>query len=112
MRAGALRHRVTLLQPTQTRGSTFGDVQKSFASAGQVWAAMEPLRGRELLAAQQLNSEARVRFRVRRSSVTAPVTATWRVDWGGRIFDIVEPPVDPDGRGVELRLICAEVRVG
>ena len=109
MQAGKLSERVTLLQPTEVRGGSYGDVQKTWAAAATVWAAVEPLNGRELLAAQQVGSEMSVRVRVRHRT---DVTAKWRVQHGARVLEIVAPPIDVGGQGVETQLLCAEVRSG
>lgn len=109
MRAGSLRERVTLQSPTESRSAAYADVQKAWVDVATVWAAFEPLSGRELLLAQQVSSDINVRFRVR---YRADVTAKWRVRYGTRIFQIVQPPIDVGGRRVELHLMCTEVRVG
>ena len=107
--AGTLGHRITLQEPTETRGAAYGDVQKAWADVATVWAAFEPLSGRELLLAQQVNSEITVRFRIR---YRADVTAKWRVLLGARVFQIAAPPIDVNGAGVELHLQCVENRSG
>lgn len=107
--AGKLSHRIELQAPTESLGGQFNDVQTAWATQATVWAAKEPLSGRELLQAQQVQSEISVRFRIRHR---ADVTAKWRVLHAGRVYPIVAPPVDVGGQGVELQLLCTEVRVG
>jgi SPP1 family predicted phage head-tail adaptor len=107
--AGKLSERVTLQAPAETRGAAYSDVKKAWADVATVWAAFEPLSGRELLLAQQVNSEITVRFRLR---YRADITAKWRVIYRGRVFQIAAPPIDVGGRGVELHLQCVETRVG
>ena len=48
MEAGQLRHRVTIQQATETTDG-FGGVTQAWATFATVWAAVEPLTGREYL---------------------------------------------------------------
>lgn len=63
--AGPLRHRVQIQAITHTRDAHGGNTQ-SFATADTVWAAVEPLSGRELFEAQQVHARTTVRIRMRK----------------------------------------------
>ena len=73
MRSGPLRHRVTIQQlvagsPQQNAG---GEMDETWADVATVNASVEPLRGRELIAAQTTNSEVTGTIRMRyRAGIT------------------------------------------
>lgn len=104
VRAGALRKRIVIQTATETRDAT-NDVVTAWATFGSRWAKMRPLRGRELFEAQQLNASIDTEFSCR---FLAGVTAGMRVLLGSRVFSIVSPPIDLDGRGRELILLTRE----
>lgn len=68
-----------------------------------VWAAKQPLRGREYFAAGQMQTPADVRYRLR---YRAGITAQMRVVDGSEVFDIVGDPIDVDGARITLELMC------
>lgn len=84
MRAGLLRHRVSIGTPSQTNNDD-GTVSLSWETTAR-WASIEPLRGREFLMAQQLDSVADHRIRFRHLST---VTRKSRITLGARTFNIV-----------------------
>lgn len=55
LRAGALTRRITLQQRATTQ-DTFGGQSITWTDVATVWAAVEPLTGRELLSAQAVQS--------------------------------------------------------
>lgn len=85
MKAGNLRFRAILEQATETRDSV-GAVVQTWAAVATVWADIEPLYGRELIAAQQVTSDMTARIRMR---WRAGVTPKMRIKQGARIFDIL-----------------------
>lgn len=106
MRAGKLRHRVVLQQRTAASPTNHpsGEKDAAWTTYLTVWASVEPLAGRELFAAQQVNSEVSVRIRMRyRDGITHKL----RASFDGRIYDIVAV-IDREERHVELELLCTE----
>lgn len=51
-----LRHRVVIQKPVETQSSVDGSMAVSWVDVATVWAAIEPLSTRELIAAQAENS--------------------------------------------------------
>ncbi len=103
LKAGALRHRVTL----QTVGETpdgGGGFTTAWTDVATVWAAIEPLRGRERLHAQQLENPVTHRVTIR---YRAGVTAKMRLKFGPRILNI-RAVVNPSERNRTLELLCEE----
>jgi SPP1 family predicted phage head-tail adaptor len=107
MNPGLLRHTVTIQQRaagTDASGAANGD----WTDFATVHAAIWPLRGKELYAAQQYVSQVDSRIRIR---YHAGITPQMRVVWQGRIFEIVYV-VDPELRHITLDLMCREIREG
>jgi SPP1 family predicted phage head-tail adaptor len=101
MRAGELRERVKLQEKAVTRDAVGGEAV-TWKDRATVWAAVEPLSGRELFAAQQVQAETSVRIRMRYWSEVAP---EWRVVWQDRVYE-VQSVIDTDAAGRELQLMC------
>jgi SPP1 family predicted phage head-tail adaptor len=105
MKAGDLRHRVKLQQAAETRDA-YGAVTAGWVDVATVWAAVEPLAGREFFAAKQVNAEATGHVRIR---YRAGVLATMRVVYGTRVFEIIAPPNNVEERNRELILMVKEL---
>ena len=108
LNAGDYRHRIDIRQPPTTEDSAgqISDDDADWTSlATNVPAAIETAAGREFFAAGAEQQQGRIRFRIRR---IAGVTATMRVRFDGRLFDIAAPPIDVDERRREVHLICLE----
>lgn len=106
MEAGELRHRITLLNPADELDGT--GQPASYSDWATVWAAVNPLSGRDLFAAQQLQSEVTHRVKIR---YRAGVNSAMRVRFGTRIFEI-DSVIDPEERHEELHLMCTERKGG
>ena len=104
MRAGRLDQRVTVEQLV-TIGDSWGGTVEAWAPLMSVWAAVEPLVGREYLAAQAAQSEvtARVTMRYRPG-----ITAQDRVIHNGTTYNIVSL-IDVRSGHRELVLMCKAV---
>jgi SPP1 family predicted phage head-tail adaptor len=108
MQAGRLRHRVTIQVAAETQ-NMYGETIQSWSDVATVWAAVEPLRGREYLAATQEQRELTTRITIRwRPGVNPGNRVVW-TDPGGitHIYDIEDVIPDPTGhRWIEL--MCTE----
>lgn len=103
MRLGPLRQRVNI----QARSATvdaFGQESETWATVATVWASVEPLSGRELLAAQQVQGETTHRIRMR---YQAGVTTSSRLLFNLRPFD-VRSVINKNEAGAFLELLCTE----
>ena len=103
LKAGRLRHRVTLQSAADTAdgGGGFTTVWSDVAT---VWASIEPLKGRERLFAQQLESPVSHRVTLRHRS---GVTTAMRVKFGSRILNI-RSVINAEERDRALELLCEE----
>ena len=102
--AGELNHRITIQSGTVSKDTSGGPVT-TYATHATVWAAFEGLTGRELWQAMQVRENVPVRFRIR---YLATVTPDMRVVDGSKTYNI-RSVADPDGRRVEMVLVCEEV---
>ena len=105
MRAGMLRHRVTIQRQELVFGKFGAPLHdKVWENVATVWASLEAMSGREFFASQQVQSEVTHKVTIR---FRPGVAADMRIVHGGRVFGIVAPL--PDNRGTRLVLMCREV---
>lgn len=103
MRAGKLRHRITIERVTEVPGGT-GEPTESWTSFAQVMASVEPLTGRELFDSSQTQQDTPTRFRTR---YVPGVKVKDRISWDSRLFDIVSVS-SIDERDRELEIMATE----
>ncbi len=104
MKAGDLDQRVTVERYTSTEDE-LGQPIQSWAPLFTCWAAVEPLTGREYLAAQAAVSEVTARIRMR---FRPWMTAEDRVIHNGTTYNIVSL-IDVRSDHRELVLMCNAV---
>ena len=105
-KAGLLRHRVTIQNFTSTQDPVTGEVLPSAWTdwATAVAAAIEPLSGREFIAAQQVSSELTTRITIRARAGVVPVM---RIVHGTTVYDIKGILPDKDSGLEYLTLMCS-----
>ncbi|MDC9582710.1 phage head closure protein [Xenorhabdus sp. PR6a] len=105
MRAGRLRHRITLQKNKSTR-DTFGGVINNWEDVADVWAEVIAISGRELVASGAVLSEATVRIWLRyRDDITTANRIVYQgASTHGKTFAIVA--VIPDPKHTRLELLC------
>jgi len=104
MRAGRLRQRVTIQGKVVTQ-DTYGAEEITWTDVVTVWAAVEPLRGREFLEAQREGAEVTTRIVMR---YRASVTPEMRVVFGDHTYDVLSV-IQVEERRRELQLMCREL---
>jgi SPP1 family predicted phage head-tail adaptor len=105
MRAGKLRQEIVLQQLTSTTGDGAGGVASEiWTDFATVYADVEPLQGRELYQAQQINDELTHQITMR---YYPGVASTMRVKYGTRIL-LIESIIDTEEGHRQLLLICKE----
>ena len=109
MEAGKLGHRVTIQRSTVTQNE-YGEPVPTWGTFATVWAAIEPLIGREQFAVQQLQSAVSVRVRIRyRPGVTPLMRVRWADRDVVRLMDI-ESIQEVRTERRELILMCKDVQ--
>jgi len=103
IRAGRLRHRLELQTKTETRTST-GDVSMAWTTNSTVRGAIEPLTGREFVAASQTQNEVPVKILIRYHST---ISDTWRILNNGLVYSILSI-VNVDSKNKEMEIFCSQ----
>ena len=106
MRAGRLRHRLTLRKPVY--GDDWGEVPTRWIDVATVWGAVEPVRGQEYTQLRSSGADETGKIVIRYRSDVHP---EMRVAMDGspeeRVYDIKDV-IDPDERHRELQLMVKE----
>lgn len=98
-------HRVAIQRATESQGAT-GEITKTWATLATVWAAIEPLTGREFFQAQQVQAEVSHKITMRHyTGIT--ISPKDRLLYGTRVFRI-ESMLNVEERSIELVLMCRE----
>lgn len=105
MRRGRLRCLVTVFTVTDTRAAD-GTVSQAETSAWDTYAAIEPLRGAERSAVQQVQSDATYKITM---PYRAGLTSKHRIRYGTRVFDIRSPAINVNERNRYVEVECREV---
>ena len=107
MRAGKLRHRITLQRLVKGRND-FGEVVESWTDLAQLWAEVKPVSGKETFVAKQFAAETSHEVWLRyRDDVRASDRI---IDHRGNHLEI-KAVMDIRGRGRTLKLLCREVGI-
>lgn len=104
MNAGKLNKRIILQTPTVSTDSEL-NVSNSWGTFKTVWAAVEPLMGREYLLANSTVPNVSTRFRIR---YVAGITTAMRISYGSKFYNITTV-IDVNEEHRELILMAAEV---
>ena len=105
---GKLRHKITF-QSFAGQMDTFGDPlqadDSNWKDEATVWAAIDPISGKEFYAAQQSQSEVSHKVRCRYRS---GLTTAMRIMFGSRKFKIISI-INWEERGESLLIMCKEL---
>lgn len=103
MRAGQFNRYVTIEQAATGSPSTYGGTAKTWSTFATVWAAIRPMAGKKLMAAQAVQSKINTEITIRYLSGVLPAM---RVNDGSTYYDI-DAVIDKDMRHVEMLLLCS-----
>lgn len=107
MRPSRYRHRVDFQSRTATTDEWGGQVFIWADVATDVWCNVVPRRGLEresnLMLSRAEHEVATLRVYTRYRD---DIEANMRIVWRGFLHEIVAPPIDIDGRGVELEIMA------
>lgn len=99
--SGNFRHRITIQYPVSTKDE-LNQTITSWEDLKSVWADIKTLQGREYIAAAAAKAEKNSRFIIR---YTHGIDETMRILFKGKIYDIVEPPINDDELDKTLTII-------
>ncbi|UXZ04557.1 phage head closure protein [Moraxella nasicaprae] len=98
MKATPLRHRLKLYQPVTKRTAT-GAVQTGhWLHILTLWGQFTPLSVKDIIAGQTQDSQITARAKIRYRN---DIDGTMRVQYGGRMYEIVGEPMADNGSGKE-----------
>ncbi len=106
MRAGQLRHRLTLLRSSPVAVGDTGNPDITFTDEGKIWGSVEPLDVKEALVGQAVELNATHMIRIRYHST---INEKWQIKFGQRTFEI-ESILPVDSRRIEMRILVKEER--
>lgn len=108
MRAGDMRRRLTI-QVRGTTQDTFNQQVTTWTDVATVWADIQTLTGKELLAAAATQTQLThiVRIRYQAQFANPKVMAAMRCMYGTRIFNI-SASIDVDEQHRIIELLCQE----
>ncbi len=104
MEPGLMRHRV-IIQELDNARNEFGEPSNEWADVAKVWASVQPLSGRDFLAAMKEQAEVTHKVTIRYNQ---NVKASMRVMLGDRELRI-QHIIDNWERHREMVLMCREV---
>lgn len=95
--AGKLRHRIKFYRATTTRSVT-GAVSHEWEHILTLWGQFTPLSVKDIIAGQAQDSQITARAKIRYRD---DLDGTMRVQYGGRMYEIVGEPSADNGTGKE-----------
>lgn len=106
MRGGDLRHRINIETESLAPDGLGGQVV-NWVLFASVFCALWPTSGKETM--QNLALEAKISHKVRIRYLAGIKAGTFRVNYNGRIFQIVGPPINWEERNIYLDMLCLEI---
>jgi SPP1 family predicted phage head-tail adaptor len=103
MRAGPMRHRITIETPLDTQAAD-GSILTTWQVFATSRASIEPLIGRKYFAQQREQATVSHKIRMR---YQPGITHKMRVAWGTRLFEI-DSVLNVSERNREIVLMCSE----
>jgi SPP1 family predicted phage head-tail adaptor len=102
--SGSFRHRITFLKP-ETFEDEIGQEETEWVEFKKAWAMIKTVKGSEYVAAGAERATITYRFIIR---YTKGITSDMRISYQGRIFDIIEPPINDDELNKTLTILAKE----
>lgn len=106
MRAGKLRHRISIERAIETQDSSYNEAVLQWVLFAEVSANIIPLSGRELIRAKQVELETDTEITIRYMDGLSP---KMRIVYRDRVFEILNI-INTEERNREIRLLCSEVK--
>ena len=106
--AGDLNRLVTFESPVSAPDESGGQTRPTWETHLQAWADFAPRTGAEGIEAMRERGVATFVVTVRQAAETLQITPKMRVREGDAVFNIIAPPVDPDGRRKWLAMVVEQ----
>ncbi len=101
---GRLRHRITIQEPVEGDKDSQGKPVITWTEVKEVWASIEPMRGKELYEVKQINTTTTHKVIIRYYS---GLLTKYRILFGERIFGI-DNIINISERNILMELLCEE----
>lgn len=98
LRAGTLRNRIKIFEPVTKRSPTGAVNTQSWEHILTLWANFQALSVKDVINNQQAGSQITARCVIR---YRGDIDSKMRVEFGGRMYDIVGEPLADNGSGRE-----------
>lgn len=110
MNPGKLRHRITIQRPRVTQGPLGQASSTTWDTvADRIGANVLELSGRDLLNAQQMQSDITIKIETRwLDGINTRMRVLWHDKEGDRTLAIEVPPLNPDCRKRYMTLMCKQ----
>lgn len=106
MRAGRLRNKIRFERSSQT-ANEYNEPVQSWSLLAEVYVGIEPLRGKERIAAMQVQADADVRIVARYQAALGDLNPKDRAVFGSKVYDI-KAVINVDMRNRELQIMVTE----
>lgn len=106
MRAGKLRHMITLQSPTGTRDAV-GERTTTWTHVMATKASITPVKSTERFIDPQLKGSITHKLRIRYASEIAAIDTSWRAVFEARVF-VINGVRDIEEHHHEIELLCTE----
>ena len=107
MRAGKLRNNWSLFKPLDGQTNSGEPILLPPLLMGKRFISVEPLMGRELIQAQQVQADVTHKVTVRGDSLTLTVKPKWKWQLDNRTLNILSV-MNKEDRGFEVEMMCKE----
>lgn len=102
--SGSFRHKIIFLKPISTKDE-LGQSEINWIEYKNEWAIIKTLKGSEYVEAGSERSTIIYRFIIH---YIPEITSDMRIHYNGRIFDIIEPPINDDELNKTLTILAKE----
>ncbi|PEE32329.1 head-tail adaptor protein [Bacillus cereus] len=105
LNTGDFRNRISIEQPVVIKDELNQVIETSWQELKKAWAMIKTVKGSEYIEASASQATRVYRFVI---PCTSDITEEMRINMKGRIFDIIEPPMNDDEMYQTLTIIAKE----
>ncbi|OFD89241.1 head-tail adaptor protein [Bacillus mycoides] len=105
LNTGDFRNRIIIEQPIVIKDELNQVIETSWQELKKAWAMVKTVKGSEYIEASASQATRVYRFVI---PYTSGITEEMRINMKGRIFDIIEPPMNDDEMNQTLNIIAKE----
>ncbi|QWU46370.1 phage head closure protein [Bacillus sp. NP247] len=105
LNTGDFRNRIIIEQPEVIKDELNQPIETDWKEVKRVWSMIKTVKGSEYIEASASQATRIYRFVI---PYTSGITEEMRINMKGRIFDIIEPPMNDDEMYQTLTIIAKE----